>query len=102
MNERFEAERCIDPGHPALAGHFPGNSVVPGVVLLDAVREVLGQWLPGFRIAELIQTKFLYPLRPGIRFKVRLGRTKSDAIRFDCLLEDVRFASGLLLTEKVS
>ena len=102
MNARFEAERSIEPGHPSLPGHFPGNSVVPGVVLLDTVREVLGEWRPGFRIAELIQTKFLRPLVPGMLFTIRLSSTKSDAIRFDCLLGEVRFASGLLLIEKIS
>lgn len=102
MNERFEAERCVQYNHPALAGHFPGNAVLPGVVLLDMVRETLGEWLDGYRIAALTQMKFLRPLRPGDRFRVCLRRTKSDTIRFECLLEDAPCASGLVTIEAIS
>jgi 3-hydroxyacyl-[acyl-carrier-protein] dehydratase len=31
----------IEPGHPALAGHFPGAPVLPGVVLLDETLRAL-------------------------------------------------------------
>ncbi len=52
----------IDPTHPALPGHFPGNPIVPGVVLLDHVVACLER--AGFTLATLSAVKFLAPLRP--------------------------------------
>lgn len=54
----------IEPDHPALAGHFPGNPLVPGVVLLDAVWAQVRERRPGV-IASLPAVKFLAPVRPG-------------------------------------
>ncbi|MGH8521415.1 MAG: hypothetical protein ACREVK_06000 [Gammaproteobacteria bacterium] len=31
----------IDPGHPALPGHFPGHPVVPGVLILSEVMNAI-------------------------------------------------------------
>jgi len=56
----------ISPGHPALPGHFPGNPVVPGVVILDVVRRAAEpSFGPGLRITRLPQAKFVRPLLPG-------------------------------------
>jgi 3-hydroxyacyl-[acyl-carrier-protein] dehydratase len=49
--------------HPALPGHFPGQPVVPGVMLLDWVAAALGRWR-GRRVGGLAQVKFLRPLLP--------------------------------------
>ena len=54
----------IPAAHPALPGHFPGNPVVPGVVLLDHVAAALARWR-GTRVTGLPQVKFLRPLGPG-------------------------------------
>ena len=54
----------ISPQHPALAGHFPGNPIVPGVVLLDyaihALAQLGGLSEAGIRIGT---AKFLAPVR---------------------------------------
>ena len=55
----------IPADHPALAGHFPGNPVVPGVILLDLATTAILAAHPGHRLAALPQVKFLHPVRPG-------------------------------------
>jgi 3-hydroxyacyl-[acyl-carrier-protein] dehydratase len=56
----------IPAQHPALAGHFPGNPVVPGVLVLDAVLSAAQAWLGReFRGDRLSHAKFLAPLKPG-------------------------------------
>jgi 3-hydroxymyristoyl/3-hydroxydecanoyl-(acyl carrier protein) dehydratase len=49
--------------HPALPGHFPGDPIVPGVVLLDRIAAALER--SGARLARIGVVKFLAPLRPG-------------------------------------
>ncbi len=48
----------IPATHPSLPGHFPGNPVVPGVVLLDEVLALL----PGCTVTA---AKFTQPVLPG-------------------------------------
>ena len=62
--ERFEFRVCVSADHPSLAGHFPGNPVVPGVVLLDAIMVNLER-STGCRVVCLQQVKFLSMLQPG-------------------------------------
>ncbi len=52
--------------HPSLPGHFPGNPVVPGVVLLERIVTAAEHWLRHpVSVAGLPQVKFVAPLRPG-------------------------------------
>ncbi len=52
--------------HPSLPGHFPGNPVVPGVVLLERIVAAAEHWLGHpVSVAGLPQVKFVAPLRPG-------------------------------------
>lgn len=60
------ASFTVPLNHPALPGHFPGNPVVPGVVVLDHVIGVLtANRVPLLRLRKLKQVKFIEPLLPN-------------------------------------
>ena len=76
--------------HPALPGHFPGNPIVPGVVLLDHVAAALEN--EGARLARIGVVKFLTPLKPeqeatlaiacdGARVAFRIDREGTPILR---------------------
>jgi 3-hydroxyacyl-[acyl-carrier-protein] dehydratase len=57
--------------HPSFAGHFPGQPIVPGVVLLDEVMQAVEKEVPQLGLfsagtgAEIPVCKFLAPVFPG-------------------------------------
>ena len=79
MNGTFRTALQIDAAHPALAGHFPGNPLVPGVVVLERVAAALRAWR-GERI-EKLDAKFVQPLLPGEDAMIEL-RADAGRIRF--------------------
>ena len=94
MNDSFRMALRIDPEHPALAGHFPGNPVVPGVVLLERVAAALRAWR-GERV-EKIDAKFLQPLLSGERAMIEL-HAAAAGVRFTVTRADgVPLARGTL------
>ena len=85
MNGTFQAALRIDAAHPALAGHFPGRPVVPGVVLLERVAAALRDWR-GERV-EKLDAKFLQPLLPDEEAMIEL-REEGPGIRFNVTRAD--------------
>ncbi|MGB4858070.1 MAG: hypothetical protein WBP11_01960 [Dokdonella sp.] len=63
----------IPADHPSLPGHFPGNPVVPGVVVMDRVLDALEAEC-GVQVGalRLPQVKFMQPLLPGQTASVSL------------------------------
>jgi 3-hydroxyacyl-[acyl-carrier-protein] dehydratase len=61
----------IPSAHPALPGHFPGNPIVPGVVLLDRIAAALERD-DDSRLARIGAVKFLAPLRPDEEAELRI------------------------------
>ncbi len=64
--ERIPPVWRVPMDHPALAGHFPGRPIVPGVVLLDQAL-LFAQAFIGASAGtlQLSQAKFLKPCGPG-------------------------------------
>lgn len=93
MSGSFAAPLRIEASHPALPGHFPGNPVVPGVVVLQRVAAALKAWR-GQRVAGL-DAKFLAPLLPGQDAMIQL-REDGVRVRFAVVRGDTLLARGLL------
>ncbi len=94
---RYTWSGKIASAHPALAGHFPGNPVVPGVVLLSRVMHAAEQGFgPDIKIVAVPATKFSAVLRPGEKFDVSLEIAGDRLIRFVITRGETRIASGSL------
>jgi len=91
---KFVRECCVAEKHPSLEGHFPGDPVVPGVVLLDLVLQAVKSWQPGCSISGFPVIKFLQPVLPGERFAIELEQTAPDRIRFSCCSDDRLLNAG--------
>lgn len=90
-------ESVIADSHPSLSGHFPGNPVVPGVVILEQVVQALHAWQPDARVSGMPNVKFLSPLLPGQPFTIELHREASaQKVRFTCREGEKCLAQGLL------
>jgi 3-hydroxymyristoyl/3-hydroxydecanoyl-(acyl carrier protein) dehydratase len=89
----------IAQGHPAFAGHFPGNPIVPGVVLLDEVLHVIEQQLRiALSVCEVGSVKFLSPVRPGEAVQASFEVATNGSIRFDILCGERKVATGNVRT----
>ena len=90
-----EIDAVIDASHPALPGHFPGNPIVPAVVLLErVVAAIEDAYGPQARIVRLPAVKFLAPLAPGERLRSGIEPLRPRSVRFTLPRDGKAFATG--------
>ena len=88
----------IRADHPALAGHFPGLPILPGVLLLDETLRALEtdralaptRWRIG-------RAKFLKPVRPGDTLTVEHESLPNGSVRFSVISAGLTVAEGMLI-----
>lgn len=85
--------------HPSLAGHFPGNPVVPGVLLLERVLDAVEAAGARPGALRLPQVKFLQPLLPGQRAEVSLDSPAPGRWRFRVTRDTALLASGEIVDD---
>jgi 3-hydroxyacyl-[acyl-carrier-protein] dehydratase len=75
-----DARTWFDADDPMFAGHFPGNPIVPGVIITEALAQAAGiaaasgypeTAKPRFLLSAIRMMKFLGAVRPGDRIDLR-------------------------------
>ena len=74
----------IPAEHPAYAGHFPGQPILPGVVLLDAALYALAKvWGNPAASGQIKSAKFLSPVLPGEALILHYIASAEGEFRFE-------------------
>jgi len=81
--------------HPVAAGHFPGNPIIPGALLLAEVLRCIEQ-AEGVRFAacNIKTAKFLHPARPGDTIAIEYARSILGTIEFQCAVAGTKVLTG--------
>jgi 3-hydroxymyristoyl/3-hydroxydecanoyl-(acyl carrier protein) dehydratase len=95
------AERHFPADHPAAQGHFPGNPIIPGAVLLSetlwAIEEGLGVGLSPCLVKS---AKFARPVRPGDCVTIEYSGFVKRGIRFTCAVAGEAVLSGEVVCDR--
>ena len=99
----MESALHVAADHPAYAGHFPGNPILPGVVVLAEVMAALaaatGSPASAWRLANV---KFVSPVTPGTALALRLDSPAeardraAGSVRFEVRAGNRLIATGAL------
>ncbi len=74
------AQYVFSAQFPGFAGHFPGQPVLPGVCMLQAVAATLEDGHGrGIRVEEVRKARFTSPIRPDQPLDVRCTRQDKNA-----------------------
>ena len=85
---------AVPAEHPSLPGHFPGNPIIPGVLLLAEIFALICNAHPGVRVAGLLHAKFLRPVRPGETMSLSTRATEAGRVEFTGMIGDERALRG--------
>jgi len=81
QGQRAWGQKTFAPNDPVFAGHFPGNALVPGVLLTEALAQVAGIAIgrPNelYFLTAIRTMKFLRPVRPGELIDLRVDQTNA-------------------------
>lgn len=93
-HESIVGIKCVTINEPFFQGHFPGNPVMPGVLLIEAIAQSgavlmsksLNADVNGKTIffMSLDNCRFRHPVRPGevLRMPVEVVRARADVFKF--------------------
>lgn len=95
-NQEVKLINCtikLNPNHDVYKGHFPKQSVVPGVIQLQIAREILENQL-GLKLMmdDIAQVKYLIPVLPDenqeLKFEINLKDETESQIKTNVSISD--------------
>ena len=93
-NESIVGIKCVSVNEPFFAGHFPGNPVMPGVLILEAIAQTGGVLMSKsldvdvstkvIMFMTVDEVRFRHPVRPGdvLRMHVEVLRVRGEIFKF--------------------
>jgi 3-hydroxyacyl-[acyl-carrier-protein] dehydratase len=87
---------AIKADHPSLPGHFPGNPIVPGVVVLEHIVAALRRSRPDLACTGVRRMKFLRPLAAEETVTVSFGEPRDGMVAVQARVGDSPLADGRL------
>jgi 3-hydroxyacyl-[acyl-carrier-protein] dehydratase len=101
--ERCIALKHIDPAEPFFAGHFPGQAILPGIFLIEAVAQTSGLMLGAAsskvsgvpKLAAVNRFKFLKVVEPGSELRIET-RKLTEAGSMACVEGTVRVGNEIV------
>jgi 3-hydroxymyristoyl/3-hydroxydecanoyl-(acyl carrier protein) dehydratase len=103
------AAKRLDPADPVFAGHFPGNPVMPGVLLIEAAAQTAGVML-GAGLAEppavallaaVNHFKFVERVKPGDTIEVETT-LKLEALGMAVVAATIRVDGQVVASGEIS
>jgi 3-hydroxymyristoyl/3-hydroxydecanoyl-(acyl carrier protein) dehydratase len=92
MNDFIASDFTVPPDHPSLAGHFPGQPVVPAVILLDAVMAAIQARVPAV-LESIPAAKFLQAVLADERIELRIQIVPLDSSKSRASFQGMRTSS---------
>jgi 3-hydroxyacyl-[acyl-carrier-protein] dehydratase len=95
-------EHLFPVDHPTAPGHFPGNPIIPGALLLSEALRAIEQSL-GLNLSQgqPVSAKFLHPVKPGETVSIEFSELKAGSIRFACAVGANSVMSGTVAREPI-
>jgi 3-hydroxymyristoyl/3-hydroxydecanoyl-(acyl carrier protein) dehydratase len=92
-------EFSLAADHPAARGHFPGNPMIPGAVLLSEALRAVGAALGrDLSLCSVRAAKFPSPARPGDRVEIDFS-TSAAAISLICSVSNRTVLKAQIMCE---
>ncbi len=87
----------IAQDHPVGAGHFPGNPIIPGALLLAEVARLIEAELETrFASFNVKSAKFFHPVRPGDTAEVEFSASAQGDVSFTCSVNGLKVLAGTM------
>ncbi|MEO7728992.1 MAG: hypothetical protein ABIS45_17200 [Burkholderiales bacterium] len=90
-------EQFFALNHPAGAGHFPGNPIIPGALLLSETLRAIGHSLDvDLSRGQRVSAKFAHPARPGDNVSIDFSEIAGGTIKFACTVGGTKVMTGTI------
>jgi 3-hydroxymyristoyl/3-hydroxydecanoyl-(acyl carrier protein) dehydratase len=93
-------ERSFALDHPTAAGHFPGNPIIPGALLLsETLRAIETSLALDLAQGQPVSAKFLHPVRPGENVRIECAEVRAGTLKFSCTVGATIVLTGTVTCE---